>query len=215
MLEHAAGAIRTLLILAICTGQRPGDVERMKWSQVIGDFVRVRQQKTKELVEIPIHPMLRAELERLRSEGPVAGVIVRKGNGRPIGDGGFRYRMKTLINNIPNMPWRTPHGSRYAAAALLRDAGCDIDQICSIVGHRTYIMALKYFKRRKLAMEAMAAMVRYAAIPQLAMMPPSGSLIAISTDRPITSCDNARSRVTCRFAGPLSTGVGQLDRCSV
>ncbi len=72
MLEHATGAIRTLIIIALCTGQRPGDVERMTWSQVLGNFVRVRQRKTNELLTIPMHPMLRAELDMLRAQGAVS-----------------------------------------------------------------------------------------------------------------------------------------------
>lgn len=179
MLEHASGAIRTLIIIALCTGQRPGDVERMTWSQVLGNFVRVRQRKTNELLTIPMHPVLRAELDMLRAQGAVSGVIVRKSSGGPIGEKGFGYRMKTLIRNIPDMPWRTPHGSRYATAAILRDAGCDVDQICAIIGHRTYEMAMRYLKRRKLAIEAMAKMVSHAALPMLRAPAPATRLSGV------------------------------------
>lgn len=212
MFEHATGAIRTLLIIALCTGQRPMDVERMQWSQVIGEFVRVRQHKTGEWVDIPIHPLLRAELDRLRAQGPVEGAIVRKRNGKPIGDKGFRYRMKMLVRSIPNMPWRTPHGSRYATAAFLRDAGCDIDEICSIIGHRTYIMAVKYFKRRKTAMDAMAKMVRYAVIPQMAV--PTLSLPTLSR-RDVPSCDVSGKHVLCCMSSSKATGSISLGLCAV
>jgi len=200
LFQHATGGIRTLIIIALCTGQRPGDVERMTWSQVLGDVVRVRQRKTNELLTIPMHPVLRAELDRLRAQGPVSGVIVRKRSGGPVGVNGFGYRMKTLVRNIPHMPWRTPHGSRYATAAILRDAGCDVDQICSIIGHRTYEMAMKYLKRRKLAIEAMAMMVRHSALP--APPPPLALAAPVSPARPVTAgttCKADAAEVICRF----------------
>lgn len=163
MLQHATGAIRTLIIIALCTGQRPFDVEQMTWSQVRGDSVRVRQSKTNELLVIPMHPVLREELDRLRSEGPVSGAIVRKSSGRPLGAQGFYYRLEGLIARIPDMPKRTPHGSRYATAAILEDAGCSVEEITSIIGHRTYEMAMKYLTKRKQAKRAMAKMVTHAA----------------------------------------------------
>ncbi len=165
LLEHATGPIRTLILLALCTGQRPGDVERMTWSQVLGDQVRVRQRKTNVMRVIPMHPVLRQELDRLRSEGPVAGVIVRKSSGRPLGIGGFGHLLKKLIASIPNMPHRTPHGSRYATAAILQECGCSVAQIMAIIGHTTFAMAVKYLTSRDLAMEAMGRVIDHAALP--------------------------------------------------
>lgn len=163
MLQHATGAIRTLIIIALCTGQRPSDVEQMTWSQVQGDTVRIRQRKTNELLFIPMHPILREELDLLRSGGPRSGAIVRKSSGRPLGVKGFYHRLKALIARIPDMPKRTPHGSRYATAAILEDAGCSVEEITSILGHRTYEMAMKYLTKRKQAERAMAKMVAHAA----------------------------------------------------
>lgn len=180
MLQHAKGSIRTLIIMALCTGQRPGDVEQMAWSQVLGDFIRVRQRKTGELLQIPMHPMLRAELDRLRAEGAVSGSIVRRKNGKPLGLQGFNYRLRTLIGKIPNMPKRTPHGGRYAAAAILEDAGCSVEEIASIIGHRTYEMAMMYLTKRKRADRAMAKMIHHAALSGVkpAGAAPSRSVLA-------------------------------------
>lgn len=201
MLQHATGAIRTLIIIALCTGQRPGDVWRMTWSQVLGDFVRVRQSKTKEDLTIPMHPVLRAELDRLRAQGPVSGFIVTNRMGEPIGERGFYYRLKALVARIPNMPRRTPHGSRYATAALLRDAGCDVDQICSIIGHRTYEMAMKYLRRRQLAIEAMARLVRHAALPtQQEVHALSAPLLVMGSAAGASTCQGGLIEPICRPA---------------
>ena len=124
----------------------------------------MRVRKTEEILQIPMHPMLRAELDGLRAEGPVSGPIVKRKNGKALGPQGFNYLLRTLIAKIPNMPKRTPHGGRYAAAAILEDAGCSVEEIASIIGHRTYEMAMMYLTKRKRADRAMAKMIHHAAL---------------------------------------------------
>ena len=61
--------IKPLLITALCTAMRRGDVCRLHWKDVDlkQGFVTVKTSKTRELVEIPILPMLRVELEKARA----------------------------------------------------------------------------------------------------------------------------------------------------
>lgn len=163
LMKHATGAIRTMIIFGLCTGQRAETVETMTWSQVLGDSIRIRQKKTNALLDIPIHPMMRAELDRLRSQGPVSGPIIRNGRGNPVGSNSYRYRLNRLIATIPNFPHRTPHGGRYATAAMLEDAGCTVWQIQAILGHSTYQQAMAYIIKRKNAGVAIAMLVDHAA----------------------------------------------------
>ncbi|MGY2735590.1 tyrosine-type recombinase/integrase [Sphingomonas sp. UYP23] len=208
--EYARGSVRTLIIIALCTGQRASDIEQMSWSQVLGDFVRVRQRKTGELLEIPLHPMLRRELDRLRSEGLVSGVIVRKPSGCPTGGKSFEYQMRKLVKAIPNMPRRTPHGARYATAAILQDAGCDVEEIVSIIGHRNYEMAIQYATKRKLALRAMAKMIRHAALAD--GHPKDQEDYSPTVSMPMASCSAGPAR-TVRLvrAGPIAP-VPDLQR---
>ena len=50
------------LLLLLYTGQRVGDVAAMKWSQYDGKGIGVRQQKTRNLLWIPCHTVLKAAL---------------------------------------------------------------------------------------------------------------------------------------------------------
>jgi integrase len=162
LLKHARGVTRTLIIISIYTGQRPGDVAGMQWSQALGDMIRVRQIKTGELVLIPCHPALKKELERLQAaEGGQATGSIAKWKGRQIDEGQYRYLLRKLVRAIRNMPHRTPHGARFAAAARLSEAGCTVDQIVSIIGHRTYQIAMMYIMRRKNAEAAMRLFVTH------------------------------------------------------
>ncbi|MBB5714858.1 tyrosine-type recombinase/integrase [Sphingomonas aerophila] len=162
LLRHAEGETRTLIILAICTAQRAIDLVTTDWSQVLGENIRVRQKKTNMLIDIPMHPLLQEELRRLRSLRPVSGRIVRHANGDDIGNKGFNERLTKLIAKIPNMPHRTPHGARYAAAAMMEEAGCTVFQIQAILGHSTYQQAMAYIIRRRESRAGMDKLVSHA-----------------------------------------------------
>jgi integrase len=57
------------VLFALYTGQRREDLVAMTWQQFQGDLIRVNTSKTRELLEIPCHPILRAHLEALRKSG--------------------------------------------------------------------------------------------------------------------------------------------------
>lgn len=167
LLRHATGPIRTLIIMVLCTAQRSCDLTSLEWSQVIGDQVRIRQKKTNALIDIPLHPLLRQELDFLRAEGAVSGKIVKCHDGTAIGKKGFNERLTRLIRSIPNMPHRTPHGARYTAAAMMEEAGCTVFQIQAILGHSTFQQAMAYIIKRRQSQQGMLKLIDYTT-PRLA-----------------------------------------------
>lgn len=150
--------MKTPVMLALYTGQRREDIVQMEWKQVQGNMIRVRQTKTNEPLSIPIHADLRKHLDSIRTE--FGGRIVRTANGKPMNAGMLHSALYRAITAIPNMPHRTMHGLRYAAAGRLEAAGCSVVEISSIIGHRTYEMAMKYARQRK---DAEAAVKRISA----------------------------------------------------
>jgi hypothetical protein len=59
------------------------DVFRMAWPQYSGSAIRLRQQKTGALLDIPVHPVLRDHLDDL-ARSPTSLTIVTY-RGRPSG----------------------------------------------------------------------------------------------------------------------------------
>jgi hypothetical protein len=58
------------------------DVLRMTWPQYSGSAIRLRQQKTAALLDIPVHPVLRAHLDGLSGSG--ASLTIVSYRGRPV-----------------------------------------------------------------------------------------------------------------------------------
>lgn len=148
--------MRTPVLLALYTGQRCQDVVAMDWRAVQGNMIRVRQQKTDEPLTIALHPVLRAHLDSIRTE--FGGKIVRAADGKPMNANSLSSALYRAVEAIDEMPARSMHGLRYASAGKLEAAGCSVVEISSIIGHRTYQMAMKYMRQRKDAEQAIAKM---------------------------------------------------------
>lgn len=149
----------TVLLLAIHTGQRRQDLVRMTWKDFQGSIIRVRQNKTGEPLMIPCHKELRSHLDGITTR---FGPIIRAADGKTMNANALSSAMNRAVAAIDNMPHRTLHGLRYASAGRMEEAGCSVVEITSIIGHRTYQMALKYMRQRKDAEAAIARLERTA-----------------------------------------------------
>lgn len=155
-LAHATGTARTAVMLALYTGQRREDLVQLQWSDCLGNSIRVRQNKTGEPLVIPCHPALSKHLKSVRTK--FGGPVLRGSDGGPLSANALSRVLERAIDKIEGMPRRTPHGLRYASAGAMEAAGCSVVQISSIIGHRTYQMAMKYASQRR---EAEGAMTRW------------------------------------------------------
>jgi integrase len=153
-------AIATAVLIALYTGQRRADVQRMIWQQFQGDAIRVRQSKTTALLDIACHPVLRAHLEALRAARPDAkptDLICLTGEGRRYTPNGLSEALRRAVARTPGLPHnRSLHGLRYAAGSRMEEAGCTVGEIESVLGHQTFKMALKYATQRLRAKAALA-----------------------------------------------------------
>ncbi|WP_313332142.1 tyrosine-type recombinase/integrase [Sphingobium yanoikuyae] len=156
LLANAPSHVVTPVMLAAYTGQRASDVVSMTWTQYKGSTIRVKQDKTGEPLDIACHPKLRAYLDSLRATDRKGVVMATSAEDRSYTAGSLSQALTRAIRQIDEMPHRTMHGLRYAAAARLEEAGCTVAEIAAIIGHRTYQMAMKYIAQRKAAQRAIA-----------------------------------------------------------
>jgi integrase len=147
-LRHCDAAMKTPILIALYTGQRREDIVRFTWADVQGKVCRVRQNKTDEPLTIPLHPILHEHLESMRTK--FGGPILRGADGKPMTPNQLSQALRRAVGKIDGMPRnRSMHGLRYASAGMLEEAGCTVTEISSIIGHRTYQMAIKYASQRR------------------------------------------------------------------
>ncbi|MDB5409276.1 MAG: hypothetical protein JWL84_4188 [Rhodospirillales bacterium] len=149
--------MRRAIILALYTGQREGDCCAMTWAQYDGSAIEVVQEKTKESLWIPVHRVLKRELDAWRKEGERETILINS-RGRPWPTDSFAAGIYRIIHQHTQLAGMVFHGLRKAAAARLAEAGCSTHEIASITGHRTLGMLELYTKKADQRLRAASAM---------------------------------------------------------
>lgn len=150
----ARPSLRWAVRLALYTGQRRSDLVKMMWSQYDGEFIEVRQQKTDELLAIPCHKELRAELETM----PRAAETILVGDrGAPITAASLSVMVRRTLRGM-GVGGYSIHGLRKNAGKALAEAGCGEREIMAILGHKTFQMVMHYTKRANQRLLARSAM---------------------------------------------------------
>ena len=136
--------------LLLYTAQRSGDVRIMTRQQIEDGRIYVRQEKTGQSVDIPLHANLRESLAAAPAEHLV---LLTTSGGEPYSEKGFSNWVKKAAQQA-GLSHCSAHGLRKAAARRLAEAGCTVHQIMSITGHQTMKEVERYTReaaRRDLA----------------------------------------------------------------
>jgi integrase len=130
--------------LLLYTGQRVGDVVRMRRSDIRKGALHVVQSKTGTTLYIELHPAL----VRAIKSGPSNGIyLIGDKHGRPI----TRARLTGLIAaavKVAGLPTEcVAHGLRKAALRRLAEHGSTTNQIQAVSGHRTLSEVERYTRQ--------------------------------------------------------------------
>jgi integrase len=121
----------TAFLLLQYTAQRPGDVLKMTWPHYSGAAIRVRQQKTRILLDVPTHPVLRAHLDGLARASTSLTIVTYRG--RPVKYLRFNERFRRVAERA-NVDAQA-RDLRRTAMVRMAEAGATVPQIASVSGH--------------------------------------------------------------------------------
>jgi integrase len=120
--------------LLLWTGQRGGDVVKMRRSDIVDGCITVVQQKTGTALSIPIEQPLAAAMRA----GPSNGLhLIGAPNGRPITRPALTAFIRRAATAAGLPPECKPHGLRKAQLRRLAEAGASAKEIASVSGHKT------------------------------------------------------------------------------
>jgi integrase len=111
------------------TAQRVGDVLAMAWGRFDGETLKLRQQKTGALVEVPCHPALRSHLE-LTKQTATSIVAYRS---RPVNYLRFNERFRRICKRAGIDA--QARDLRRTAMLRMAEAGATTPEIASVSGH--------------------------------------------------------------------------------
>ena len=158
---------RRAYALALHTGQRKGDLCRMMVTARADGVIRLTQQKTGAVLEIPETAELTIEMDAMRPPGMM---MLWKTGGGAFSLEHFGSMMRDAIHAamddadgegaVVRRSDAVFHGLRNSASKRLADAGCSPHQIMAVTGHKTLRMVEKYTRQADQRRLASAAIVR-------------------------------------------------------
>jgi integrase len=152
VIEHATEPLRFALRLAHVTGQRPADVLGMSEDNIRGEYLRVRQGKTKAKLRIVVENALEdliAEIRAYKADLPIKALpLLVNERGAPLTAAMLRRRFdrarKAAGIDIATFQFR----DLRAKAATDTDESTGIKDAQSLLGHATEEMTAKYIRHK-------------------------------------------------------------------
>ena len=141
LLEAAAGHLKPIIVAALNTGMRKGELLSMRWRSVDlrRRVVTVEVSKAGKVRHIPINGRLLTELKPLRKRG-ASGYVFRF-NGNPIKD--IKTAFLKAVRRSKIKPCRF-HDLRHTFATRLVLAGVDLATVKELMGHSSISTTMRY-----------------------------------------------------------------------
>ncbi len=143
LLYCCARHIKPIVITALNTGMRKGEIIRLKWFDVdmVNRIITVRNSKNNESRHIPINDTLYAELLKLQSDSAAEQHVFVGKTGEPIRY--FEHAFEGARKRAKIKDFRF-HDLRHTFASHLVMNGVDIRVVQDLLGHRTITMTMRY-----------------------------------------------------------------------
>ncbi|PQO23390.1 integrase [Rhodobacteraceae bacterium WD3A24] len=138
--DGAPDRARIIFELCLGTGQRIGDVLKMRWDDIEAGGVNVKQSKTGSKLWVPFTPALAAVIDRTPRRGLT---ILAQKTGRQVSYTIAQREVQAVRRKIGAEDYDL-HSLRYTAAASLAEAGCSDELIQAVTGHTSMAMVARY-----------------------------------------------------------------------
>jgi integrase len=153
LLSHARGVIREMVLMALRTGMRQGELKGLQWSSIDWDnrvvFIKhsrcdrekiIGAPKNNRIRSIPLDPDLYEILYRRRSG---TGYVFTNGSKKPLNHSWLSYHLDKLCKQagLRRITW---HVLRHTFASHLAMKGVPLNTVQTLLGHSTIIMTMRY-----------------------------------------------------------------------
>lgn len=145
LVDAAENHLKPILITALNTGMRRGEILNLQWDQVDlkHGFILLTEEmtKTERRREIPINTVLREVLQKQIRRLDVPHVFYDPETGKPYQD--VKRSFGTACRRVGIRDFRF-HDLRHTFASQLVMNGVDITAVSKLLGHTTLTMTLRY-----------------------------------------------------------------------
>jgi integrase len=157
LLAAAAPHLRPILVVALGTGMRRGEILCLRWRSVdfSHGFILVEDSKSGKSRKVPVSSLVRESLKAMKPEGEF--VFMNPNTRTHVQDVKAAFRgacQRAALKGV------TFHSLRHTAASAMIEAGVDVVTVGRILGHSSIVMTQRYChptpENMKLAVEKLA-----------------------------------------------------------
>jgi len=164
LIQHSPQHLQRIIICALNTGMRRGDIVGLKWSNVNLDqghiLLEAISTKSKRQTTVPISSIMDKLFREIKEESKKDHVFLNS-HGEPYHDGvGIRRSFYTARRKAGIEDFRF-HDLRHTAATRLVEAGVPLFVVSKILGHSDPKMTMRYAHPDKSLKEGIEALALY------------------------------------------------------
>jgi integrase len=140
LLRNCIGHIKPIVITALNTGMRKGEILTLKWGNIRNGFIYLHKTKTGEARQVPINETLASLLRSLPRHIASDYVFCNK-EGKAYAD--VKKSFKTAVKKAGIQDFRF-HDLRHSFASRLVSKGASLKAVQELLGHKEIRMTLRY-----------------------------------------------------------------------
>ena len=141
LISSAADHLKPILIMALNTGMRKGEILNLKWNDVdfISHFIHIKESKSNIMRKIPMNSIVAATLKGIKRENDF--VFPSTKTKEPRTNIFYSFKMACSKASIKDLRF---HDLRHTAATLMITGGVDLVTVSQILGHSDIKMTMRY-----------------------------------------------------------------------
>lgn len=133
--------LHRIVVCAVHTGMRKGEILSLKWSQIRNGFIYLEETKTKERRVIPVNETLSKALKEIRKEQGLTSKYVFTYAGRSFSRVDRAFHGALARAKIEDFRF---HDLRHTFASHVLMKGGSLKDVQELLGHKTMTMTLRY-----------------------------------------------------------------------
>ena len=159
LINASTGYLRAMIVLALNTGMRRGEIFNLRWSDVdfVEDYIYIKKTKSNVMRKIPMNSVARSTLKNIERENEL--VFPSPKTKLPFKDIWPVFQKVCKKAGIKDLRF---HDLRHSAATIMVMSGVDLVTVSQILGHSTIQMTMRYAhptpENKRKAVNALASM---------------------------------------------------------
>ena len=143
LIDAAADHLKPILIIAVSTGMRKGEIFNLRWSDIdfIAHYIHIKETKSNVMRKVPMNAVVAATLKNIERKSEFIFPSSWSKKHKHINDV-FRL-LKAACKKAGIRDLRF-HDLRHTAATLMVTGGVPLVTVSQILGHATIHMTMKY-----------------------------------------------------------------------